>query len=73
MVKVELRHNETQQKLLSRFRKKVSRSGKMSAIRKKRWFISKNEVRRIQRKKAIRRQKRLRRKRQERRGKRQGF
>lgn len=70
MVKVELRHNESQQQLLRRFRKKVSRSGKMSAIRKKRWFISKSEARRIQRKKVIRRQKRLRRKRRERRGKR---
>lgn len=69
MVKVELRPNESQQQLMSRFRKKVSRSGKMSAIRKKRWFVSKAEVRRLQRKKAIRRQKQLRRKRQARRGK----
>ena len=70
MVKVELRHNESQQRLLSRFRKKVSRSGKMSAIRKKRWFISKSEKRRIQRKKAIRRRKQLQRKKREQRGKR---
>lgn len=69
MVKVELRHNESQQQLLRRFRKKVSRSGKLGAIRKKRWFVSKSEERRLQRKKAIRRRKRLQRKRRERRGK----
>jgi small subunit ribosomal protein S21 len=44
--------------LLSRFRKKVAKSGKMSAVRKKRWFISKSEIRRIEKKKAIRRHKR---------------
>lgn len=70
MTRVELRLNESQQQLLRRFRKKVSQSGKMSAIRKKRWFVSKSEVRRLQRKKAIRRQKRLRSKRRARRGKR---
>ncbi|MFN2302869.1 MAG: hypothetical protein ACK2TV_03975 [Anaerolineales bacterium] len=36
----------------------MSRSGKMSAIRKKRWFVSKSEQRRIAKKKAIRKQKR---------------
>jgi small subunit ribosomal protein S21 len=69
LTRVDLRPNESQQQLLRRFRKKVSRSGKMSAIRKKRWFVSKSEVRRLQRKKAIRRQKQLRRKRQSPRGK----
>jgi len=69
LTRVELRSNESQQQLYRRFRKKVSRSGKMSAIRKKRWFVSKSEVRRLQRKKAARRQKMLRRKRQVRRGK----
>ncbi|MCD4802902.1 MAG: 30S ribosomal protein S21 [Anaerolineales bacterium] len=41
-----------------RFRKKVSRSGVLSTIRRKRWFVSKSELARIQRKKAIRRRKR---------------
>jgi small subunit ribosomal protein S21 len=44
--------------LFSRFRKKVSKSGKLSVIRKKRWFVSKSEVRRIAKKKAMRKQKR---------------
>lgn len=58
MVKVELRSNESQQQLLKRFRKKVSRSGILSDVRRKRWHISKSELRRINKKKAIRRQKR---------------
>jgi small subunit ribosomal protein S21 len=43
---------------LKRFRKKVAKSGILSTVRRKRWFISKSELRRIQRKKAIRRLKR---------------
>jgi len=58
LTKVILRNNESQQQLLSRFRKKVAKSGRMSAVRKKRWFMSKSEQRRIARKKAIRRHKR---------------
>ena len=58
MVKVELRPNESQQQLLKRFRKKVSRSRVLSDVRRKRWFISKGELRRISKKKAIRKHKR---------------
>jgi small subunit ribosomal protein S21 len=58
MIRVELRANESQQQLLKRFRKKVSKSRILSDVRRKRWFISKSELRRISRKKAIRRQKR---------------
>ena len=58
MVRVELRSNESQQQLLKRFRKKVSRSRVLSDVRRKRWFISKSELRRINKKKAIRKQKR---------------
>jgi small subunit ribosomal protein S21 len=58
LTKVVLRKNESQQQLFRRFRKKVTRSGKLSAVRKKRWFVSKSEQRRIARKKAIRKQKR---------------
>jgi len=57
LVKVKLRENESQQQLLKRFRKKLTRSGKLSALRKKRWFVSKSELRRIQTKKAIRKNK----------------
>jgi small subunit ribosomal protein S21 len=58
MVRVELRSNESQQQLLKRFRKKVSRSRVLSDVRRKRWFVSKSELRRINKKKAIRRQRR---------------
>ncbi|MFH1446170.1 MAG: 30S ribosomal protein S21 [Chloroflexota bacterium] len=52
---VKLRQNESQDSLLRRFRKKVIKSGTLSSLRGKRWFISKNELRRIEKKKAIRR------------------
>lgn len=58
MATVILRPNESQEQLLKRFRKKVAKSGILSTVRRKRWFISKSELRRIQRKKAIRRLKR---------------
>ena len=58
MATVILRPNESQEALLKRFRKKVAKSGILSVVRRKRWFISKSELRRIQRKKAIRRLKR---------------
>jgi len=53
--KVILREGESQDKLLRRFRKKIIRSGVMSEVRKRRWFVSKNEQRRMDDKKAIRR------------------
>jgi len=52
---VELRPNESQEQLLRRFRRKVAKSGVLSTVRRKRWFVSKSELRRIQKKKAIRR------------------
>jgi small subunit ribosomal protein S21 len=55
---VELRPNESQEQLLRRFRKKVAKSGVLSTVRRKRWFVSKSELRRIQKKKAIRRSRR---------------
>jgi small subunit ribosomal protein S21 len=55
---VNLRSNESQDNLLRRFRKKVIKSGILSTIRNKRWFISKSEQRRMEKKKAIRRSKR---------------
>jgi small subunit ribosomal protein S21 len=55
MASVTLRQNETQDQLLKRFRKKVAKSGILSTVRRKRWFVSKSELRRIQKKKSIRR------------------
>jgi small subunit ribosomal protein S21 len=57
---VQLRPNESQEQLLKRFRKKVAKSGVLSTVRRKRWFVSKSELRRIQKKKAERRMKRRR-------------
>jgi len=65
LAKVVLREGESQQKLLQRFRKKVTRSGVLSEVRKRRWFVSKNEQRRMEDKKAIRRLKKRARKKQE--------
>jgi small subunit ribosomal protein S21 len=58
MATVNLRQNESQDQLLKRFRKKVAKSGILSTVRRKRWFISKSELRRIDKKKSIRRYKR---------------
>lgn len=58
LTKVVLRPNESQDQLLRRFRKKVIKSGVLSTIRKKRWFSSKSETRRAEKKKAVRRMKR---------------
>ena len=55
---VKLRGGESQDQLLKRFRKKVVKSGVLSTIRRRRWFVSKNEQRRIEKKKAARRSKR---------------
>ena len=48
MTSVVLRPNESQDQLLKRFKKKVMRSGIMTQLRNKRWFVSKSEVRRIE-------------------------
>jgi small subunit ribosomal protein S21 len=58
MAKVVLRSSESQDQLLKRFRKKVVKSGVLSTVRRKRWFVSKSEQRRVERKKAARRFKR---------------
>lgn len=55
---VVLRPNESSDSLMKRFRKKVVKSGVLSTLRGKRWFISKSELRRMEQKKAIRRIKR---------------
>ncbi len=58
MAVVKLRANESQEQLLKRFRKKVVKSGILSTVRNKRWFVSRIEQRRLEKKKAIRRLKR---------------
>jgi len=58
LTKVVLRPKESQAQIFKRFRNKVTKSGKLRAVRKKRWFVSKSEVRCIAKKKAIRKQKR---------------
>jgi small subunit ribosomal protein S21 len=58
LASVVLRSNESQDQLLKRFRKKVIKSGVLSTVRRKRWFVSKSELRRMERKKSIRRMKR---------------
>jgi small subunit ribosomal protein S21 len=55
---VTLRPKESQEQLLKRFRKKVAKSGILSTVRRKRWFVSKSELRRIQKKKSMRRMRR---------------
>ena len=62
MTKVKLRPNESQEQLLKRFRKKVTKDEVMSTVRRKRWHVSKSELRRIEKKKAIRRARRRQRK-----------
>jgi small subunit ribosomal protein S21 len=58
MATVRLKPNESQEQLLRRFRKRVTNAGILSTIRRKRWHISKSELRRIEKKKAIRRSRR---------------
>ena len=58
MPSVKLQPHESDDSLLKRFRKKVAKAGVMSTVRRKRWHVSKSELRRIQKKKAIRRIKR---------------
>lgn len=55
MTKVYLRAGESQDQLLKRFRKEVAKSGILSTVRRKRWYVSKSELKRIQKKKAQRR------------------
>ena len=48
MPTVSLMPNESDESLLRRFRKKVAKAGVMSTVRRKRWHVSKSELRRIQ-------------------------
>ncbi len=55
---VKLRPGESQDSLLKRFRKEVIRTRVLSTYRKKRWFVSKSEQRRLAKQRAIRKARR---------------
>jgi len=52
---VTLRPGESQEELLRRFRKEVAEARILSICREKRWFVSKGELRRKERKRGLRR------------------
>lgn len=56
MTRVELRRGESPESLLKRFRKRVTRDRILSDAKKKRFFVSKSEQRRIALRKAKRRE-----------------
>lgn len=58
MATVELRPGESQEQLLKRFRKEVQQARILSTVRKKRFFLSNSEQRRIAMRKAERRERR---------------
>lgn len=62
MATVELRPDESQEQLLKRFRKKVMRERVLSDVKKKRFFLSNSEKRRIALRKAKRRERNRKRK-----------
>lgn len=55
---VQLRNGESQDSLLKRFRKEVIKSRILSIYRRKRWFVSKSEQRRLAKQRAIRKARR---------------
>jgi small subunit ribosomal protein S21 len=54
MATVTLRPGESQESLLKRFRKEVMKQRILPTVRKKRWFTSPSELRRLKKQKAIR-------------------
>ena len=58
LTRVYLRDGESPENLLKRFRKKVTRDGILSTVKKKRFFVSKSEQRRLAQRKAVRRERR---------------
>jgi len=55
---VSLRSGESQEDLLKRWRKEVAKAGVLKSLRKKRWFVSRSQKRRMAKAKAIRKAKR---------------
>ncbi len=58
MARVQLRPDESPESLIKRFRKRVNESGVLKDVRRKRWYMSPSEVRRLEKKKAILRSRR---------------
>ena len=58
LTRVYLQDGESSESLLRRFRKRVTRDGILSTVKRKRFFISKSEQRRLAHRKAIRRERR---------------
>ena len=58
MTTVKLRQGESQESLLKRFRKDVGKARILRAVRKKRWFVSRSELRRKAKRQGIRKAKR---------------
>lgn len=63
-ITVRAKKDENDKSLLNRFNKKVANAGILTDVRRKRWFISKSEQRRLAKKKSIRRIQRQRKKKQ---------
>jgi small subunit ribosomal protein S21 len=55
---VELKPGESQDSLLKRFRKEIVKTRVLSTYRKKRWYVSKSEQRRLAKQRAIRKARR---------------
>ena len=56
VTRVVIRDGESPESLLRRFRKRVTSDGILSSVKKKRFFVSKSELRRLARRKAVRRE-----------------
>jgi small subunit ribosomal protein S21 len=54
-VSVKLRPGESQESLLKRFRNEVIKGRVLSEVRRRRWFVSKSEQRRMAKRRGIRR------------------
>jgi len=62
MATVRLKSDESAESLIKRFRKKVQSSGILSEVRRRRFFVSRGEQRRLAQRKAERRARRRQRK-----------
>jgi small subunit ribosomal protein S21 len=58
MPTVRQQNHETVESLIRRFNREMGKAGTMSEVRRRRWHISKSEVRRMEKKRAIRRSRR---------------
>jgi small subunit ribosomal protein S21 len=58
VTRVVIREGESPESLLKRFRKRVTADGILSTVKKKRFFVSKSELRRLAKRKAVRRERR---------------